>query len=39
MMLLIYCVDPQGFEPQLTGPKPGVLPLHHGSALNFGLQI
>ena len=23
---------PQGFEPQLSGPKPLVLPLHHGVA-------
>ena len=23
-------VGPQGFEPRLTGPKPAVLPLHHG---------
>ena len=22
-------VAPQGFEPQLNGPKPFVLPLHH----------
>ena len=27
-------VDPQGFEPRQTVPKTGVLPLHHGSALN-----
>ena len=26
---------PQGFEPQLNGPKPLVLPLHHGTAYNF----
>ena len=24
---------PPGFEPRLTGPKPVVLPLHHGVAL------
>lgn len=24
-------VDPQGFEPRLSGPKPDVLPLHNGS--------
>lgn len=24
-------VDLQGFEPQITGPKPAVLPLHHRS--------
>ena len=24
---------PSGFEPKLTGPKPVVLPLHHGVAL------
>ena len=23
---------PPGFEPRLTGPKPVVLPLHHGVA-------
>ena len=25
-------VTPSGFEPKLTGPKPVVLPLHHGVA-------
>jgi hypothetical protein len=24
-------VDPLGLEPRTTGPKPAVLPLHHGS--------
>ena len=32
--LLFMLVDPQGFEPRQTVPKTGVLPLHHGSALN-----
>ena len=26
---------PKGFEPLLAGPKPAVLPLHHGTALNI----
>jgi hypothetical protein len=33
-------VDPQGLEPWLSGPKPEVLPLHHGSMLLcLGLQM
>ena len=32
-------VDPQGFEPQLTVPKTGVLPLHHGSVFILVVQI
>lgn len=26
-------VDPQGFEPRMTVPKTGVLPLHYRSVL------
>ena len=35
-------VVPPGFEPRLTEPKPGVLPLHHGTitiALKSGAKI
>ena len=28
---------PRGFEPQLIGPKPIVLPLHHGVALSTNI--
>lgn len=28
-------VDLQGFEPQITGPKPAVLPLHHRSKMEM----
>ncbi len=30
--LINKMATPQGFEPQLSGPKPLVLPLHHGVA-------
>ena len=29
------CVVPQGFEPQFSGPKPDVLPLHHRTICNL----
>ena len=29
------CVVPQGFEPQFSGPKPDVLPLHHRTIYNL----
>lgn len=32
-------VDPQGFEPRLTVPKTGVLPLHYRSMLFLVMQI
>lgn len=32
----ISIVTPPGLEPELTVPKTGVLPLHHGA---IGLQI
>ncbi len=28
-----YFADPPGFEPETAGPKPAVLPLHHGSLI------
>ena len=28
-----WFVDPQGFEPRMTVPKTGVLPLHYRSVL------
>ena len=28
---MISSVTPPGFEPELTVPKTGVLPLHHGA--------
>ena len=30
---------PPGFEPRLTGPKPVVLPLHHGVAHQHSVGI
>lgn len=32
-LLADQIVVPPGFEPRLTEPKPGVLPLHHGTIL------
>ena len=29
---------PQGLEPRTSGPKPDVLPLHHGPPLEYGLK-
>ena len=34
-----FYADPPGFEPRLTGPKPVVLPLHHGSLPCLGVQM
>lgn len=34
-----FFVDPQGLEPWLPGPKPEVLPLHHGSIPRLGVQM
>ncbi len=31
--VLRFVVVPPGFEPRLTEPKPGVLPLHHGTII------
>ena len=40
--LTLIFVDPLGLEPRTTGPKPAVLPLHHGSGakveIDFFLQ-
>ncbi len=33
LIISLLNVDPQGFEPRLTVPKTGVLPLHYRSAL------
>lgn len=34
-----WFVDPQGFEPRLTVPKTGVLPLHYRSVFILVMQI
>ncbi len=38
-VVFLLDVDPQGFEPRLTVPKTGVLPLHYRSALFLVVQI
>lgn len=35
ILLEAVLVVPQGFEPRLDGPKPSVLPLHHGTNMSF----